>query len=215
MNQTVSAVEALRVNMLDVPEKDRGFAKSLLESFDRYGHLTDKQMYWVEKLNNRAIGVEKPPVMKTENVGSFQPVMDLFNKAKQHLKYPKIKLDTGSQEVQLSVAGPNSKAPGTVNVTDGQPFGMNKWFGRVTPEGVWEQNPHFTEMQLQPVRRLLQALATDPAETARKYALLTGNCAFCGAKLTDPKSTAVGFGRTCASHFGLLEQWKKAAKVIQ
>lgn len=211
----VTPVEALRNGLADLGEKDQLFALNLLAAKAKYGKLTEKQEYWVEVLAARAAGVDDKPEQKTENVGDFTPVMDLFAKAKEHLKYPKIKLQAGEQEVQLAVAGPNAKKPGTVNVTDGKPFGQNVWFGRVTPDGVWEQNARVEEENLKPVRRLLQALAQDPAGTAKKYALLTGNCAFCGKKLTDPKSTAVGFGETCAKHFGLHTQWKKAVSVIQ
>lgn len=213
--ESVPPIEVLRANLLDVPQKDREFAKSLLASWDKYNRLSSKQEYWVIKLAAEASGILKRPEMAKESVGSFQPVMELFAKAKQNLKYPKIKLDTGGQEVQLSIAGPASKAPGTVNVTDGKPFGMNKWFGRVTPDGVWEQNPRFSEETMNPVRRILQALSQDPTGTARKYALLTGNCSFCGMPLTDPKSTSAGFGPVCAKNWGLLDQWNKAAKVIQ
>lgn len=32
---------------------------------------------------------------------------------------------------------------------------------------------------------------------------VTGHCCFCSLPLTDERSTAVGYGKVCADHFGL------------
>lgn len=214
MTETLHPIQILEANLADLADSDKAFALSLIAGFVKYKKLSEKQLYWVNKLVDRALGKEKKPEPKVESVGSFDGVLALFNKAKAHLKYPKIVLATEGGEVQLSVAGPASKVPGTVNVTDGRPYGMNVWYGRVAPSGEWTQSPKVSEESLKPVRRLLQGLASDPAGTAKKYATLTGRCCFCNAKLTDEHSTAAGFGRTCAKNWGLEAEWKAATKVL-
>jgi hypothetical protein len=49
----------------------------------------------------------------------------------------------------------------------------------------------------------LVALAADPAGVASKFGKLHGKCCFCHKSLSDPASTAVGYGKVCASHYGL------------
>jgi len=41
------------------------------------------------------------------------------------------------------------------------------------------------------------------AEQAARFGAITGQCVFCGRRLTDERSIAVGYGPTCASHNGL------------
>lgn len=138
-------------------------------------------------------------------VGSLDGLMALFAKAKDSaLKFPKISLRLpNGQPVVLAVAGAQSKAPGTINVTDGGPFGSNKWFGRVTAEGKWEPSRQVTADDLVSVKTLLTAMAVDAAATAAEYGRLTGHCCFCRIGLTDKRSTEVGYGKTCAANYGL------------
>ena len=42
--------------------------------------------------------------------------------------------------------------------------------------------------------KLLGKLAMNPARVAADYGKLSGNCCFCNSKLTDEKSTSVGYG---------------------
>jgi hypothetical protein len=118
------------------------------------------------------------------------------------LKYPKIRLQTSTgQPVALSRAGKYSKHKGQIMVTDGERFGVNKYFGRVTETGVWVPS----QLPQPEVRVLLEKLSTNPAETAAQYGKLTGNCCFCLRPLfgEDGRSTAVGYGPICAEKFGL------------
>src|SRR5271165_1697446 len=97
---------------LDVLRGDtKQFAQSLLRQFEKKGALSEKQWPWVAKLIERAecAGV---PDFTTEVVvlGEFSGVIELFNKAKKHLKYPKIMLALpDGSPVGLSGAGLNSK----------------------------------------------------------------------------------------------------------
>jgi hypothetical protein len=188
---------------------DRRFANNLISG--PYGYRTrvgkgqtsrfsQKQVACVEKLIERA---ENPIPVKTAEVGSMAGLIAIFKKAAVHLKYPKISLGLDENTpVVFALAGSRSQAPGSVNVTDGKPFGQNKWYGRVSPEGTWEigRSPH---EELPQVGELLEKMSNDPAATAAEYGRLTGNCCFCNRKLKDERSTNVGYGRTCAGHYGL------------
>lgn len=50
---------------------------------------------------------------------------------------------------------------------------------------------------------LLTEFANDPAAVAARCGKLLTRCSFCRRKLTDDRSTTVGYGPDCADHFGL------------
>lgn len=208
MQAKVAVLESI---VLQLQPKDRDFGLDLINGFKKKGFLSDKQWYWVDVLISRATGTEQSQVQV--NVGDFTPVIELFKKAQKHVKYPKISLQVGAQPLQLSVAGSGSKAPGTVNVTDGRPFGNNIWFGRVTPAGEWKKG-YASNEALDAVESFLKKFGAKPAEVAKEYGRLTGKCCFCNSPLTDERSTAAGFGPTCAKHYGLEEEWKQAQAVL-
>jgi len=221
-NQTVSHQEdqvmALESSVHLLPQKDQDFAKSLL-NWAATKPLSTKQMEWVEKLNRQALSRVAEGDRKADNgvtVGQMSGLLDLFKKAKENLKFPKITLNVGGTPIILSVAGPNSKAPGHINVMGKGSYPYAAWYGRVSPAGVWAQGhkQDSWEASGERVEKLLKDLSEDPAKTAMEYGKLSGNCCFCGAGLTDEHSTAVGYGRTCAKNWGLLDQWKKAVSVL-
>jgi hypothetical protein len=189
-------------------EKDRSFANSLLGGFKKYKGFTPNQQKWVDILVDRAEA--GPPVPLVGDVGNFAGVYKLFEVAKQHQKFPKLHLQVAGQPVVLSVAGPNSQYPGQINVTDGGPFGNNKWYGRVNRDGEWtvcqREYPEIGE-----VAKLLKTLGEDPAGVAAQYGSVTGYCCFCHRPLSDEKSVAVGYGPVCAEKWGLKDAWKKSA----
>ncbi len=170
------------------------FPSSLLRQYDNGRPLSAKQWYWVERL-----AAPRP----VEQLPSFAGVLDLFARAREHLKYPKIALLVGEQPVRLHVAGPRSRHAGSVQITDGTGFG-GLYFGRVDPNG----QATLSEKNLPPPAKqalvnLLTALAERPAEVAAHYGKLTGNCCFCSRALSDARSTVVGYGPVCAEHYGL------------
>jgi hypothetical protein len=207
------AVTTLKTHLTNLPKGDQGFAADLLARFTKYGSLSEKQWHWVEKLSDAAETAGVPDFTKeTVTVGEFGGVIDLFKKAKQYIKYPKITLQLPSgQPLQLSLAGQNSKAPGTINLTDGGSFGYNKWYGRVTPEGTWDPGPKVDEALKNDLTSILAKLANAPARTAAAYGKLTGNCCFCATPLTNENSTHVGYGPVCAKRWGLPWGKKEAA----
>lgn len=143
-----------------------------------------------------------------EDLGDFSAVIDLFDTAKENLKWPKIRLSAGDNPLVLGVAGPRAKFPGTINVTDGGPYGANIWYGRIDRDGNFEKARSATFE----VVAVLKALANDPAHTAEVYGKRFNECCFCARELTDDRSVNAGYGPTCAENFGLKEDWKIAAK---
>lgn len=192
---------------------DARFASDLLSGYRRYGSFTPRQQPHVDRLILRAASpaATLPTQSNGVSVGDFSAVIDLFRRAQQHLKYPKIRLMCGSDPVILSIAGPASKAPGTVNVTGDGQYPDRAWYGRVTPAGVWEPSQR---ANIDAIGELLRQLATDPARVAALYGKLTGNCCFCQRELTDARSVTAGYGPVCADHYGLASQWSNAVKVL-
>jgi hypothetical protein len=116
------------------------------------------------------------------------------------LKFPKIRLCTdGGQTVMLRRAGSRSRYEGQIQITDGHPFGENTYFGRIDTGGVlWPSSAMTAD-----VRETLVRFAADPTAEALRYATATGNCAYCGKKLTDVRSAAHGRGKRCSQNYGL------------
>lgn len=178
-----------------LPANDHDFANSLVDQAKRRG-LTERQMFFVNKLVTKAKAGDK----KVE-VGSLAATIALFDKAKTHLKNPKVVITVDGQPVRLSIAGARSRQPGTLNVAEPGPFGDAKWYGRVTRDGVF--HPTADTASLPGLPAALQRFAQDPATVAAEHGKLTGNCSFCNRPLSDKRSTAVGYGPICADHFGL------------
>jgi len=189
------------------------FASDLIRSYNRYGHLTPNQEPWVSKLIARVTSVNNTPA-KTTQLADFTGVINLFQTAKLHLKYPKIMLLLGDAPVILSLAGERSKAPGMVNIAGEGQYPDRVWYGRVSPSGAWEPSHSVNDTQLESLSKLLSELAAKPYEVAANYGKLTGHCCFCGLKLSDTRSTGVGYGPVCADHYGLKSHWTNAASFL-
>lgn len=193
-------IEELRGLASRLSDRDREFAMSLVNS--KYP-LTQKQAYWAGKLIARARGEEKPA---TINIGNLEPLVNLFEKANSHLKFPKITLELNQRTIRLSLAGLRSKYPGSINVTDLGDFHNRTWFGRVDREGIFTESYKVrTEDSsfLDQIILTLKQISSDPVGFAARYGKLTGNCCFCHKGLTDERSTDVGYGPICADHYGL------------
>jgi hypothetical protein len=151
--------------------------------------------------NNKARANQGP---KTLDVGDFKGVIELMTLGAKNLKWPKIRLALpDGQPIVLSVAGDRSAHKGAVNITDGGSFDNNIWFGRVTPQGEWTKSNAVQGGTMTSLVALLSNLSKDPAGTAAAYGKLTGQCCFCNRGLDDARSTAVGYGKTCAGNYGL------------
>jgi hypothetical protein len=157
---------------------------------------------------------DTPPVPQQASVslGSFTGVLALFDKAKSHLKFPKVRLNVAGNTVVLSVAGAKSKYPGYVNIAESGLYGARKWYGRISPSGEWQKTNEVSPQLEVELTDALTQLSENPSDTAAHYGKLTGSCCFCNLTLTDARSVAAGYGPICAGHYGLSEQWANAVK---
>ncbi len=158
--------------------------------------LSPKQWFWAIKIAGNSLKTPATSGPKLEIAG----ILALLAGAADHLRFPKVLLATESgQAVQINRAGNRAKQPGTINVTDGEKFGSNKWFGRVGLDGGFQRARACTDE----VANLLVAFAANPAKVAADHGKLTGACCFCRKALSDARSTDVGYGKTCAENYGL------------
>lgn len=174
---------------------DSDFAKDLAKKFKSYG-LSAAQRGWLHKL---AVDSINPPQRPTANVDNLNGIIALFDKASEKLQYPKISFQHGGKRFQLQRAGDKSKYAGAVQITDGGKFGNNVWYGRINRDGSVTPSMAWTNK----VQMLLSDMASAPAEFAAEKGKEGGCCIFCRKALTDERSLAVGYGETCAGHYGL------------
>lgn len=190
-------VDALIAVVDKLSRGDAGFAQSLAGNLRTWGRLSDKQLQWVDTLIQRA---SAPAPAPTQQV-NVQKIQDLFALAAQKLRRVKVALQAASgQRVVFTKAGSMSKYAGQILITDGGPFGANKFFGRIDANGDF----YATRTADKDVQALVTEFADSPAETAGKYGRLTGGCSFCNHKLDDNRSLEVGYGPVCAKRFGLV-----------
>lgn len=180
--------------------KDRGFAFDLFIKGAKFG-LSEKQVFWANKLADRAEGKEQKAAGREVTLGNFHRLVQLFKHAQEHLKYPKIRFVLASgAEVTLSLCGSRSQYQGQINVASGR-YGEPgaKWYGRINHQGVLATGRDYTDE----VADCITEFAKDPAGYAAKYGHLTGACCFCNKALEDERSTSVGYGPVCAKNYGL------------
>ena len=201
-------IEELGDQLGALDQRSRGFAQSLCDQYRKRG-LSDKQVYWVGELLNRARNPEAAKPAATD-VGSVVGIVQLLERAQKHLKHPAVIVRANSRDIRLNIAGAKSKAPGSINVCSAGGYGDREWYGRVTRDGQFEPSRKFDQATQTAVAAALKAMATDPAKAAAEYGHLTGVCCFCNTALTDERSTQIGYGPVCAKHYGL--PWGKNVK---
>lgn len=86
-----------RINRLEsVTDKlstsSKQFAESLLEKYHKHGTLSSKQWHWVNKLADDVLNPQ--PVAGAKKIGTMKALFDLLTQAKEHLKFPKLWLET-------------------------------------------------------------------------------------------------------------------------
>lgn len=212
-----------------LPGKTKSFASDLIHGkwgfHNRQGKLSKKQWSWVEKLLAQALGTGDGPKATVVKTNDLTPILTFMQAAK--MQFPKLSFvlkvegteefdgeDEQILELRLSRAGAKAKMPGTLNLTDFGSYPTNKWYGRIHKDGSWHPSQQGASADIAGVLvAFLETLAANPPETAILYGKGTGNCCFCNAELTDPKSKAAGFGPTCAANYGLLEAYNEATLV--
>lgn len=209
MNHTVAEremVNELRINLANLGEQDQNFAKSLVNNSDKYNRLSPKQMFWVEKLRDRANGKTDTDASKVEILGDFQNIKKLFDTGIANGNFkrmPKITIGyTGAndtfQAIRLSVATSRAKVPGSVNVVG---VATGNWYGRIVEDGGFQQSYKFPAPKK--MIGLLKEFTENPAEVAARSGQISKSCSFCNKTLTDLRSREVGYGPICAGYYKL------------
>lgn len=171
------------------------FAQSLLESLNKFGSLTEKQLAAVEKCvassNERkaqwaaeraAREAAAPQVDSTRLEESFATARA------NGLKWPRITMNS----MIIKPAGAESKNAGALYVKQNEQYLGKVMNGRFLK--VRECSP---EQEAQVV-----ALINDPKGAAEAYGRLTGQCCICNRELTNSESVERGIGPICAGKFG-------------
>lgn len=210
------ATKLIMENLQKLPLGDQAFAKSLCSQYQQNLHLSDKQVYWVEKFY--AVVQAPPPLtpslfeQREAKIAAALPnaipnrvdlsrILAMFDAAEQHIKYPRILLAVGEEVYQLARAGSQSSMPGSVNVTSKGSFGNRTWFGRIASDGYWLPARQFLDDR--ELFNTLVELAKNPEESARLYGQRFGHCCFCRRELTNHESIRLGYGPICAANYGL------------
>lgn len=202
MSELKQVAEDLEALIEEVPESSRGFGKSLIESYKKYGSWSPKQESWAKKLLRAAILDEDKPSI---SISQSEKIFSLFESAHQTIKYPKITFKYHSLKFQLTRAGKKAKVPGSLNITDGGKYGNNIWYGRVLPSGVLDVAAKFSDDEevVDTLQQMLNTLARNPSKFTGSMGKELGKCCFCNLELSDEKSVSAGYGPVCASNWGL------------
>ena len=195
--QTATANPAafLTANLGKLSANDQTFAKSLLSK----KNPSPKVAHWIGVLAERVTEADKPKAPAVDVSG----VLTLFARASGALKRPRVLVSANGKDLRLTVAGPTSKAPGSINVTSTGDYENREWFGRVALDGTWQPSQKVQPETATAIVAALRAIAEYPAGAAKAYGDATGNCCFCSIKLTDKRSITAGYGPICANNYGL------------
>lgn len=143
-------------------------------------------------------------------------IFELFDKAKNKIKYPKLKYPYRNITLTLFPAGPNSKYRGQIFVTDSKPYGENILFCRILPPAKdgqisieWYRDYREKDKELESV---ILGLAFKPEEVCKLIGQKFAYCCFCGTMITSKNSLTVGYGPICADNWGL--PWGDTAEDI-
>ena len=173
------------------------FAQSMLDAFNCYGSLTEKQLAAVLRCVARDIERAEARKVEAAERAANAPVCDVsaitttFAHAKaKGIKRPKMRL-AGYKFSEAPATGRNAGALYVVRVSDDQYMGkvQDGKFSRVRECSVAEEAE-------------IVAVSSDPHNAAIAYGRRTGECCICGRELTSHASIEAGIGPICAEKFG-------------
>lgn len=199
--------EKLEALIDKLPHSKKGFASSLVNQAKTKTTLSSAQQEWVGKLIDLA---QNPPQAKPSKYAknevdleaSMHQVVDLFDKAAVTLKRPRVRLQPVGHYFELHRLTSASMWPGQIAVRVQRAGATMTYLGRVDLYGKFVSGyPYKDEYPF--LEDFLVQFAQDPAGTAAEFGRMTGDCAFCRSKLTDARSTTVGYGSTCAKKWQL------------
>ena len=235
--ELVDKLDSLRPHL---SSKSQDFAQSLIRQGRNKGWLSEKQMPFVHKMiaeaeeskagratrdakyaSDRAARaaarqahlIATTPVGDDEAESGYEAVMELFDAAGSTLTRTKIHLITDSgKEVVVRSNRRKAESNSVLYVHHhGADNNRDAQFGHISKATAsW----NFTPATSEEVRAVMATFRDNPIQTVIDMGRKSGRCCFCSLPLTDERSTAHGYGKICAGHYGLA--WSRAtAKVIE
>lgn len=202
-------ISRLTAALPNMSAKSREFAQSLIAQ-SAIRPLSDKQLYWVNKLASDAAAPR--PAAPTAEIGNTKGIVDWF--ASRKAKSPAIVLvlerdgDRVVEEIRVSRYGAASKNAGQLKVAshthfeDGFYGPQGVWYGSVAALGTYT-GARKHEGKVPAIAAKLAAFAADPAGVAAADGKAMGRCCFCYLPLSQDGSLAMGYGQKCAKNNGL------------
>lgn len=195
MNELIARLEAA---LPLLSERDQSFAHSLLSQAKSRG-LSEKQLFWVKKLADNATQPAAAPAPAI-NASSIVTLFQTAGGKRARIVFE----DDKGVGFRLTVAGGQSRFPGSINVTDTTgDFEGRVWFGRIHLDGTWERSRRADAVQAAQVEQALVTFAADPDGQSAAFGRRTGVCAFCNLQLTHEESIKLGRGPICSKRWGL------------
>lgn len=201
MTTLAAKIETLTTSVAALGGRDREFALSLIDQYERRGDLSPKQIPWVDTLIERAQAAAAPKAEKP--VLAFSVIASLFETAGRNLKRPSLVLSAPwGGEVRIKRAGEQSREPGSLVLVDRPGFDAT-YFGRISRTGELTLARSLPASRADALTAMLCEFSADPATYARMDGKRTGRCCCCARELTDPVSVEMGIGPVCADRWGL------------
>lgn len=180
--------------------------------------LSDEQIFWLYKLANeqmdREAGIVPASPAPAATGLDISAIRTLFVGAARNLRTPRITLTLNgdlpgtspdAEPIVLRIAGPTSRYSGEILILGKSdsydPDTRQPYYGRITNDGAFIASA--TGSRLATLPAFLARFAASPATVAGLCGRLTGKCCLCSRPLSDARSTAVGYGATCAESWSL------------
>lgn len=140
--------------------------------------------------------------MSDPRLEGFDTLVELMHRIRDSGNaWPKVRLSFNDHPLVLTVAGERARMPGSVNLTDGGSYGQNKWYGRISVDGVFspaEATRNLSQGDKTELWALLSRLRGGDAEQVfAEYGQRFGVCCLCGRELTNERSVYEGIGPIC------------------
>jgi hypothetical protein len=208
VQDAVAALPLLQAAIPHLNASRQSFALDLIHYHARKNKLTPGQAPWVGKLIDMAADAMEPTDADAAvDLADVTAVKAFFDRARCHLKAPAVLIQVPDVGLVRVYIGKENARRFAGKMVVGDEWGQKpypwvaKTYGLITDDGKFE--PRKGVETPAGLLDVLTDFAADPVKYARAYGQFTGKCCFCRLPLTDPRSTAQGYGETCADHFGL------------
>lgn len=203
MENSTTTIETAKQNAKN--EWEKGFVESIERQLANGKSLSDRQIAILDRIvqygttNNSNLAE-----------GPYMPLVSLLTRAGENLKKPKVTFMNDFSELQISLAPATGRNPGAIYLK----ANLGDYVGKVSSRGSLQLLRSLDEATNAQYTQLIDDLNADPVNAAINYGAKTGRCCFCHLPLKDERSTAHGYGPTCAKNWGL--PWStKTGRVVQ